>query len=659
MSGLLQSVLRRLSPKNPARFAAVAALSVFASGLLFVSGITGLWDQGIFDRCVKLRVLNGAESQNPLIASIDINDASIEMLAGQLDTRAAFADALEVLAQSNATVAFDFLFKYNKYHDAEFVNAVENAKGTVIAVIAVNETMMNTHYRELSETERLMLRKHIWHIKVLKKGNIPGAGTFFLPFPALGEAAKQLAHINIEPDSDGIYRRIPLLYEWEGGYIPSLSLAAAVLFLQIPVETIELKAGAYMALPLSEEEVIRIPIDNQGRTLIPYSETWMGNNKRIPFHFIVNAKNNASDFEKVFSGMNNRIALIAETSSDQKDTGPTAFERLYPISGAHTAVIGGILDGLDKHSFIGSVSPLYKIVTILFLLICAFVICNVKKEARFHFCFFIALLGFSCLTFFRWQYALIYPWYALPVAMFCFIWAGAFFIRLIARHQEQLLLRSALSRYFPHALSERIIREQKTELIPAYKDLTILFADICGFTKWSSEKSPEQVHIFLNDYLESMADILFSYGGTVDKYMGDGILAFFGDPLEMPDHCERCVRAAIAMQENISLLAEKWKPLADIDLKIRIGINTGKVIVGNLGSKTRIEYTVIGSDVNLAQRMETNAPAGGILVTAAVREKVKNKFIFSHKQSVAVKGYMETIEAYAVEMSNEKISFTR
>jgi class 3 adenylate cyclase len=100
------------------------------------------------------------------------------------------------------------------------------------------------------------------------------------------------------------------------------------------------------------------------------------------------------------------------------------------------------------------------------------------------------------------------------------------------------------------------------------------------------------------------------------------------------------------MQKKVRILAEKWKPIVDIDLKVRVGINTGKVIVGNLGNKTRIEYTVIGAAVNLAQRMESNAPVGGILVTADAWEKVKDKFTFTEKRDVTVKGYGETIEAY-------------
>jgi adenylate cyclase len=145
-----------------------------------------------------------------------------------------------------------------------------------------------------------------------------------------------------------------------------------------------------------------------------------------------------------------------------------------------------------------------------------------------------------------------------------------------------------------------------------------------------------------------MAGIIFKHRGTVDKFMGDGILAFFGDPFEMPDHARRCVEAALEMQKKIRELAVLWAPRAGINLKVRMGINTGRVIVGNLGTRNRIEYTVIGAAVNLGQRMESNAPLGGILVTAAVKEQVEKDFIFGPRQEVPVKGYEKPVDAYEV-----------
>jgi adenylate cyclase len=630
-------------------FAAVLVISLAASLLLSAGGIIKFWDKVLYDICINYRVKKIKKIKNPLIATIDLSDTSIKELGESMDTRQAFADLLEVLDESNCTAVMDFLFSSEKNSGRGFLRAVGSPGNTVIAALAVEKGMVNKPYRALDETERETLSRHLWRIKVVEKGKMPQAGSFLLPFSALTETAGQIALINMEPDSDGVYRRAVLLYEWEDGYIPSLSLAAAVNYLGVPVESIELKAGEYLKLPLSENEVIRIPIDEKGRVLIPYTETWLDDTRRIPFHTVVQAKYDDDTFEKMFTGLSGRIALIAEISTSQKDFGPTSFEKLYPLSGIHAEVLGAILDGLEKRSFLGWVSLPYKIIILFLLFGAAFLCVNARRDAVFHSGFFLTLLVFSCLTLYKWASNAVSPWFAFPVSLLFFLWLSAFLSRLFGRYRENLLMQNALSRYFPHALAQRILREGKTELIPAYKELTILFSDISGFTKWSSDKQPEQVHNFLSDYLESMAEILFAHGGTVDKFMGDGILAFFGDPLEMPDHCERCLRAAIAMQKKVLLLAEKWKPVVDIDLKVRIGINTGKVIVGNLGNKTRIEYTVIGAAVNLAQRMESNAPVGGILVTADARERVKEKFIFSEKRDVTVKGYGETIEAYVID----------
>jgi len=651
MSGQSRFVIKSLND-----FAIIFLVSFVLTTLLFASGTTGFWDRVIYDLCVNNRVIEEAGKRSPLIATIDLNDTSIEALGEQLDTREAYADIMDVLIDSNASsIVLDFLFQYEKGHDAAFIEAVEFSGNTVVAALAVDKETMNQPnqpYRELNEEERRLLAAHVWKIKVSQKGSVPVAGTFKLPYPALARAAWAIGHINMDPDNDGIYRKAPLLYEWDGGYIPSLGLAAAVLHLGIPIETIELKAGAYLSLPRSEKEVIRIPIDEQGRMLVPYTETWKDDTERNSFYTVVEAKHDDDIFDKIFTSLNGRIALIAEISTSQKDYGPTSFERLYPLSGVHAEVLGSILNGLGEKAFIGWVPLSFKITTVILIIALAFLFISLRRDSLFHFGFLFTLFVFSYITLFRWQNAAISPWFAFPATLLFFIWLSAFLKRLFTEYREQLLWHNALLRYFPHALAERITREGKTELKPAYKELTILFSDISGFTKWSSDKNPEDVHNFLSDYLESMAAILFAHGGTVDKFMGDGILAFFGDPLEMANHTEQCVKAAIAMQEKILSLAEKWKLIVGIDLKVRIGINTGKVIVGNLGNKTRIEYTVIGAAVNLAQRMESNAPIGGILVTAAVWEKVKDKFNFPERRDVTVKGYGETIEAYVVETAS-------
>jgi len=648
MSEPLRSVIKKLS-----FFLIIISISAVVVFLMSAAGITQYLDTKLYDLFIKNRVSSNLYSKSPLIATIDLNDASINILGEQLDTREAFSDIMNILNESNASAAFDFLFRHKKNNDNDFTKEIEWAGDTIIAALAVNKEIANKPsmpYSELNEEERNLLKRHIWHIKIIKDGKIPEAQTLLLPLPAFIETAGQIALINVEPDHDGIYRRIPLLHKWEDGYLPALSLAAGVMYWGIPPDTIELRAGEFLSLPLSEKEAIHIPIDEKGNVLVPFTETWIDQQNRIPFHKIISARYDDIIFDEVFSDLNGKIAILAEISTSQKDYGPTSFEKLYPLSGLHAEVLSGILDWSVEKTFIRSNSMQYKIIILLLILCTSFLLSIVKKEMVFHIGFFLVTLGFSLLVFFRMFYIAISPWFAIPAILLLILWTCIYINRLFYRYRQQLLLHNALSRYFPHALAQRILREKKTDLKPAYKEVSILFSDIAGFTKWSSEKNPEDVHIFLNDYLESMAEILFAHNGTVDKFMGDGILAFFGDPLEIPNHTEMCVNAAIAMQKKCRILAEKWKPLAGIELNVRIGINTGKVIVGNLGTKTRIEYTVIGAPVNLAQRMESSAPPGGILVTAAVREKLKNKFHFTEKQNVAVKGYAETIEAYVVDI---------
>jgi adenylate cyclase len=650
------------SIKNRAYILVNLIVSLAATGLLLSSGLIRYWDKVLYDLCINNRVhkgvLKGQENNKPDIATIELNDESIIDLGDWLDTRQAFKELFEVLKVTNSNAVLDFQFGYEKSQDRDFVNAIKEHgikdRYSVVGAVAL-EGMQNKPYKELDEEQQSSLKNHTWKIKVNKKGKVPVAESFLLPFPTLMDALKPygIGFMNMEPDNDGIYRRVPLLYEWKGEYLPSLPLAAAVKQLGIPIDSIELKAGKYIELPVSTEETILIPIDEKGQMLIPYTYNYDDDEGRIPLKDVVNANNN-DDYssEDIRKGLINHIALVAETSTNHNDSGATSFDKLYPLSGIHAEVLNGILYGYDKKAFIGWAPLWYKVIILIFLLAVAFLCINIRKDAPFHLGFLGELLAISGVTFFLWHIAAISPWFAFPVTMLFFLWLSAFLHRLFIRYREQLLLHNALTRYFPHALADRIMRERKTELVPAYKELTILFSDISGFTKWSSDKSPDNVHNFLSDYLESMAEILFSYGGTVDKFMGDGILAFFGDPFEMSDHCERCVKAAIAMQEKVRFLAKKWKPVVDIDLKVRIGINTGKVIVGNLGNKTRIEYTVIGAAVNLAQRMESNAPIGGILVTADAREKVNDRFTFSEKRDVTVKGYGETIEAYVVDIGN-------
>jgi len=147
-----------------------------------------------------------------------------------------------------------------------------------------------------------------------------------------------------------------------------------------------------------------------------------------------------------------------------------------------------------------------------------------------------------------------------------------------------------------------------------------------------------------------MTEIVFKFQGTVDKFMGDGLMVFFGDPVPQPDHALRCVRAAIEMQKRVREIKTRWEKQGDMPLQIRIGINTGIVVVGNMGSPRRLSYTVLGSAVNLAQRLESNAPVGGIMISQRTWKLVKDYVPTRGLEQIQVKGFEEPIRVYEISL---------
>ena len=146
-----------------------------------------------------------------------------------------------------------------------------------------------------------------------------------------------------------------------------------------------------------------------------------------------------------------------------------------------------------------------------------------------------------------------------------------------------------------------------------------------------------------------MVKIVFKHEGTVDKFIGDGLMIFFGDPLDQDDHAVRAVKAAVEMQLVVRELRQRWQTLGRLPIKIRIGINTGDVVVGNMGSDKQMDYTVLGKNVNIAARLEANAPPEGILISESVSNYVKDFAEVKFAGKITVKGIEEEFNTYEVE----------
>lgn len=238
------------------------------------------------------------------------------------------------------------------------------------------------------------------------------------------------------------------------------------------------------------------------------------------------------------------------------------------------------------------------------------------------------------------------------VAILTAVWIGiilVFFITNYALNQSLKLHRfitySVLQRYLPPVLVEKAAKgELSLDTPPDRRIVTIMFADIVGFTALSEKLGPEAVGSLLNRCMALMADIAYSYDATIDKFIGDAIMLVYGAPMLIPpeEQARRSVELALKLQEQIPLID------SSIELKARIGINTGEVVAGNFGTLVRSDYTVIGPAVNVAARLEANSRPGGILISADTARLLDGRFSLEAAGSLNLKGVSEPIPAYFV-----------
>jgi adenylate cyclase len=225
-------------------------------------------------------------------------------------------------------------------------------------------------------------------------------------------------------------------------------------------------------------------------------------------------------------------------------------------------------------------------------------------------------------------------------------------IELAEKNELLADLSSKLAKFLPSQLYNSIFTGTHTTRVAAKrKKLTIFFSDIANFTETTDRLESEELTNLLNQYLTEMSKIAVSYGATIDKYMGDGIMGFFGDPASRGSKEDAivCVKMAIAMQRRMRELQLNWLDLgSEKPFQLRIGVNTGFCTVGNFGSEDRMDYTIIGNEVNLAARLQSHAELGGILVAHETSSLIKDTILTEEQEALSVKGFAHPVRVYRV-----------
>jgi adenylate cyclase len=348
------------------------------------------------------------------------------------------------------------------------------------------------------------------------------------------------------------------------------------------------------------------------------------------------------------AALNGAFCVIGADATSMTDNGVTPFEENYPNVGAYAVIANMLLSGefLDD-------APVF--VSILLAFICSFGIAFLTsrlatgKSIPVGLCALALLTGLSLLYF---RITKQYIGLALPLASSALSFLSALAINFLGTSREKTFLHMAFSRYLsPSIINEIIADPGKLNLGGEKREMTAIFTDIQGFSSISEQLDPVHLALLLNRYLTAMSNIIMDNLGTIDKYEGDAIIAFFGAPIYREDHPALACRSALEIKRaerelNTLIMAEGLSPSP---LFTRIGINTGEMVVGNMGAENKMDYTIMGSAVNLASRLEganKQYRTGGILISEYTKEKIGDEFICRSLDRARVVGINRPVRLY-------------
>ncbi|OGL60529.1 MAG: hypothetical protein A3J27_06425 [Candidatus Tectomicrobia bacterium RIFCSPLOWO2_12_FULL_69_37] len=542
-------------------------------------------------------------------------------------------------------------------HDRIFAEALKRSRRTVLGYFFHFSADSIKH---LTEAE---MQSYLNNIRGSKYGGIkkaPGASlkNIWLPkawavesnLPALSAAARGNGFFSLQPDVDGAVRRFPLIVKYRD--LVEIPGEQDFLFGSLSVLTLEryLRGRAVFWIDTFGVEKVAfqgrkrffVPTNSQGEMFVNY----IGSVDAFPTYSIVDIVEGRKELAPP-EAFRDKIILIGPTAIALADLRVTPFDKAIPGVAIHATVLDNMLrnDFLSEpwwtHMFTGSSVLLLGLLGTLLLPMTGAVGGGIAAT--------IVLAGVVGLNQFLFS---SYGWWlsaAYPALTVIVLYGGMTLYHYVVEEQQKRFIQSAFGTYLsPKVVAEIVSNPGILRLGGERKEITAFFSDVAGFTSVSESMSPEDLVSLLNEYLSEMTDILLRYDGTVDKYEGDAIVAFLGAPHPMPDHAVRACLVGLEMQETMIRLRAAWRERGSKELYMRIGLNTGPAVVGNMGSRTRMDYTMMGDTVNTASRLEgANKEYGSaIMIGAVTYEQSKHAIEARELDLINVVGKKEPVPIY-------------
>jgi adenylate cyclase len=460
------------------------------------------------------------------------------------------------------------------------------------------------------------------------------AAGVLLPLPRFITASAANGHVNVYPDPDGALRQVELVIRLGDGLYPSLALEAARLGLGLPRTRVRLAADQTVQLGSTV-----VPTNEHGFLLL----TYYGGARSFRTIPAVNVLTDSSP-----PAVKDHIVLVGFTAQGLMDVRASPFDPVMPGVESHATAIANLLEGrgLRKPTEL----PLIETIAVLLLaLVGPLLLPRVGPIWGTVVALGLAAgtTGLVHLGFRNGTWILLLP----PLVALAVGHVGSVTYQVLTEERERRWIKQAFRQYVPPAVVEQIGRDpSKLTFGGERRILTVLFSDIRGFTTFSEEHPPEEVVGALRVYLTALVEVVFRHRGTLDKFIGDATMAFFGAPFDNPDHALQACRAAVEMSDVVGHLNEKWKGEGRDPFVTGFGIATGEMLVGNFGSSQRFTYTVIGDQVNLGARLESlnkdYETARHIIISQGTYDLVRDHVVVRPLGSVTVKGKHQAVDIF-------------
>jgi adenylate cyclase len=461
-----------------------------------------------------------------------------------------------------------------------------------------------------------------------------------MPIQELAKNAAVLTNVHLDPDPDGIYRRIKLFCVFDNKILPTLGLGAYLA--ANSDDQMQIKSGKLIV----DEKTI--PIDGQGNALLNYRGI-SGTHKAYSAAAILQSEIRFLKGEPPTiqdkNAFRDKYVFFGFSAPGLFDLRSSPVDSVYP----GVEIQATLLDNFLSNDFMRR-SMTWLTITIVFVLAiaCAFAASVFSSPVG---SVTAGLVFFSIPVFACFGSYLHGVWLPLVVqeTSVAITISLALIVNYATEGKQKRFIKNAFQQYLSPAVIDQLIQHpERLKLGGERRVLSIFFSDLQGFTSISEGLDPKDLTALLNDYLSAMTDIIHEENGTVDKYEGDAIIAFWNAPLEVPEHAVRAVRAAIRCQQVLAEMRPGFRERIGKEMFMRIGINTGPVVVGNMGSHTRFDYTMIGDAVNTAARLEgANKQFGTYtMISQFTRDKLRETFIVRELARIAVVGRKEPVVVY-------------